>query len=60
MQWGDTEPMSYKSDPDYDIKYCLTCDTHFYAPRDVHERSYHPDGEFIYIEGTWEDINGIT
>lgn len=60
MRLADTRVMTYKSDPEYDIKYCLTCDTHFYAPGRIHEQSYHPEGEFIYVNGTWEDAEQIT
>lgn len=37
----------------FPLKYCITCDTHFYAPPRIHENVEHPNGEWFYVEGDY-------
>lgn len=37
------------------IKYCYECDFHFKAHPEQHGETYHDDGLFMYVEGTWRD-----
>lgn len=37
------------------IKYCLTCEFHFKAAPEDHEEAYHDNGQWMYVEGNYED-----
>jgi len=41
------------------IKYCWECDTHFYAEPDTHEDVYHKSGEWMYITGTYKQLQDL-
>jgi hypothetical protein len=36
------------------IKFCFECKTHFHCSAEMHERVYHPHGEWMYRRGSGE------
>lgn len=41
--------MTYKQE--LPVKYCLTCDTHFHAPPNIHNEVYHQEEFWSFVRG---------
>lgn len=39
------------------IKYCVDCDTHFYAPPNEHAAGDHDDGSFEFVRGDYKVLH---